>query len=63
MISSETFPKRVLKLFLEICLNAIGKTDSIDLNFSNIRPKIKQFLINENINANLARLKQIKAND
>ena len=59
MISSEAFPKRVLKLFLEICLNAIGKPDSIDLNFSSIRPKIKQFLINENINANLARLKQM----
>lgn len=59
MISSEAFPKRVLKLFLEICLNAIGKPDSIDLNFSSIRPKIKEFLINENINANLARLKQM----
>lgn len=59
MISSEAFPKRVLKLFLEICLNAIGKPDSIDLNFTSIRPKIKEFLINENINANLARLKQM----
>jgi len=52
LISSEAFPKRVLKLFLEICVNAIGKPDSIDLNFTSIRPKIKEFLINENINAN-----------
>lgn len=59
MIVSETFPKKVLNLFLNICSNTIGKTQSNELNFASIRKEIKQFLSNENININLSRLQQM----
>ena len=61
MMANETFPNKILNLFLKICLNTIEKTESIELYFSNIRKEIKQFLSNENININinLSRLEQM----